>query len=365
MLLSPGEIYYYRISCENFHSKTYQFQSISAGSLWSPKIQISNDLSTEAKKDVSLQVQFGDADIKADGGLDKFMTHIENISARVPSIYLPSHGSSGANLKNYFELFTLPGAEWPLEDEMFYTTIGQLQIVGFNAKQFSEDNTGHIKRSLDKQLKHCSIHRKAMPWIMLISHDPVTCSADNAAACESINSLLHHYRADLYLTAQSRSYLRSWPIARDDSVLNTYHNADGYVLLGLGMAAPTYNNLIGWLRRKNPKAYMKDVGKDTQITAMVELPAPGKLCLRVLTSNEMPMDDFCIEKSVTNGLAYQSESSNSFEGFDLTAWLVLVLILAAAFILLLVFRRFLYSKLCIYMKSDGGVPLIHGKLLPV
>lgn len=335
--------------------------------MWSPKIKISNDLSTKAERDVSLQVLFSDIEIKEDGGLDGYMAHVEEISAGVPSVFLPSHTASSASLKSYYELFTLPGAEWPLEDEMFYTTLGQLQIVGFNAKQFSEDSTGQVQARLERQLKQFTVHRKSRPWIMLISQEPVSCSIEKPAACERINSILHKYKVDLYLTAQSRMYVRSWPVALDDSVLNTYHNADGYVLLSLGMAKPTYNNIIGWLRKKNPKVFMKEIGKDTKITASVELPSPGKLCLTVSTSSGMPMDDFCIEKSrsVVDGVTYRSDSNDSFPGYDYTAWLVLVLILATSFICLLIFRNFLYSKLCIYMKSDGGPPLLHGKLLPV
>ncbi|KAF6026582.1 hypothetical protein EB796_015112 [Bugula neritina] len=363
LIVHPGRQYFYRVLCAATHSKTYSFHSWRAGSGWSPSIAlVSGKLSERTVNTLKLKKHQLSLVTHIDSYTPRrhttdYLDTLQEFASEIPSLLLP-----GGEAAEESTLFPLPGAEWPVTEHTFYTLLGPLIVVGFRSDQL----TSQISR-LARVFDDIAAARETRPWLLVVSLDesfclPTKTISPRPAPCQKLFQLFIKHKVDLYVTGLASGYHRTWPIASDGSPLSTYHNAQGFVSVALGLreGEKLFNSLV------TAQHLMRNDSSVQNTYVTIELVSPGSLCSQVINPHsQVPVDQFCIDKVVQTNEVRHSMFSSQSETYDMKVWLVLVIILTVVFAGLLIFRRAVYTGVCKYMESNGGVPLYEGKLLTV
>lgn len=353
-MLSPGHQYFYRVSCAAVHSRIYNFTAWKVINDWKPRIAIIeksltaslvHKLSREVSE-LSLVIDNGNVDSYG----DKYLGSIRDIAASVPFLVNPNGGfhSSSNHDRNY--RFPLPKAGWPVERDLYHTVIGPAVIIGWNS--VGANDASDVIHSLELELKSIQRLRSAFPWLILISYDFKYCSnvsTQYTGMCSDFHKLFIKYEIDLLISSGSIGNLFATSHATrlvDSSRGMMFRNAsDGCVQASDNQCPDKYELLD-----------MNFLGTD-------------KLCIYVYQSDSFAYDqtrkELCYYKKVKTDIFKSVIHGETTISYDMTAWLSMVIILAVVIVISFVFHRYLYSKICNFMNSDGGVPLYHGKLFPV
>ena len=360
LIRSAGSLYYYRVACHALTSRTYKYYSWRSGNSWSPSWAVigskltnhSIESLTERKHKVSLVVH---ADDDGTQHSDSYLSQIESLAVSVPYLLLPAGAQNQQSNDSY--RFPLPGAEWPSRKDTFHTFLGPMIIVGFNSQQ-----SGVGVASLRKELSYVERYRKKFPWLIVMSQQLLLCppNSTNSAqtiSCASIFQLLTEFKVHLYIGGSSDGYLRTKTLPFTNS------HTEGIVSVGLG---------VGQHKQREPKTLPTEVVrahvssiKSTLLN--IRLDTPSSLCMDVLNAlNMVDIDNFCIRDRTIGSRIIEPHTFSGVGGtYDTRVWLCLVIILFTIFVCCIVFRRFLYAKLCRYVEADGGPPVYVGKLLSV
>lgn len=359
MLLSHGSTYYYRVSCGDVQSSTYEFTSWRGANLWKPVIQIYGSVhSTKALRRSALSSDRHPGvilhfDSYSDG--DKFSDLIEPVASRIPYILLPGQEQ---RVPQYGLRFQLPGGEFPLNRDSFRTVIGPVQIIGFNSYSLTTTHRIQALEWLREELTAASNTRRQYPWIIVASRSLSVCVSRDLqdTDCHQILALLRQFDVDLYLVGESPSYVRSVALGVDGKT-----DTHGVVILGLSTISSLSAQIF-----PTPELIAKSVN-GSSIAVSMKVKSGNKVCIQTDSLSERKMlDQFCMEKSVHTLALVEARNGDLYETHvDITAWLILVILLGTTFSILLLLRAKLYQRLCIYMESEGGPPLLFGKMVPV
>lgn len=357
----PGQQYHYRVVCESTYSSTHSFYSWRSGTGWSPNIAVVGGALTgdtihsltAARHKLSLAVHIGGM-----GNGASYLTQLADLAATLPFTPMSSGANKSPTNVSYFP--SPLDTTWPVNEQKFDITIGPVIILGFNT------NLRHSISWLSEKLASASKLRDEHPWLVVMSHQQwysLPNSTTLSSESHQLFSLLTKHKVDLYISGSSAGYQRSWPITSVGYPLNTYHNAKGFVSLGLGIRTPklTVANAL-------PTDYvMKHLGSIENALLNIGFDDPKSLCINVENlANQIAADHFCLVKKTGLRVKLSKGVLSGPEGtYDTGAWLSMVVILAVTFLLALVFRRYLYAKLCTYMHSDGGPPIYRGRLISV
>lgn len=348
-MLSPGHIYYYRISCGSVNTGTYNFTAWKTSNDWKPHIGIiggrfSPSLThklTHVESPLSLIIDNG----IAESYNDDYLSSIKDIAVHVPFLLTP-YGLQQTRVNQHRNYrFPLPKAGWPVEKLTYHTVLGPAIIIGLNS--FSEDDQILI-RSVEYELTTAKRLRSAIPWLILVSHDMKFCSNSGADTCRQFHKLLLQYEVDVLIQAGSIASL----FASEHSKKKIDPNS--------GLLFKNASDLCEKESRKCNNYDLLDL----------KFEQPDTLCIDVYqqsdTDQVLNVKQFCYFKTVSMERFRSSDvHGETVISYDKTAWLSMVIILALMILLGLVFHRYLYSKVCIFMESGDGAPLYHGKLYPV
>ena len=273
--LSPGTTYHYRVvdsGCES--RKKYLFRTFTQNI--SPKLLVYGDLGTVNGVSVpnligEIENQNADAvfhvgdmayDMPDDEGRngDKFMRMIEPIAANVAYQVLPGNHESGNNFSHYDHLFSNVDSTSGERNNFYYSTnIGPLHIISITTEfyfytGYGTDQIQSQYNWLVNDLREAtkSANRKVRPWIIVMTHRPMYCSADRSHCLKEVHTLrdgirgefgledlLHKFKVDLYIAGHAHIYERSYPLFREQVVSNSsdpYYNPKGLVHVTTGSA---------------------------------------------------------------------------------------------------------------------------------
>jgi len=274
--LKPGSTYHYKVSTDGeICRQKYSFRTLSND--MSPKLLIFGDLGTDDA--ISLpnligEVENQNADVvfhvgdlaynlndKHGRNGDKFMNMIEPIAANVAYQVLPGNHEKADNFSHYDNLFSMTDSRSGLRNNFYYSTnIGPLHVITITTEfyfypQFGTDQIQSQYNWLVSDLKEATKagNRKLRPWIIVMTHRPMYCSADRDHHCTEetkvvrdgyegkfgLEDLLHEHRVDLYVAGHAHIYERSFPVYRGKVSSNSshpYHNAKSMVHVVTGSA---------------------------------------------------------------------------------------------------------------------------------
>lgn len=196
-------------------------------------------------------------DLMSEGGRlgDVFMRAMQPMAAKVPWLTTPGNHETSSkplvNFTHYSARFAMPGAS-PGSVPPFYwsTDIGTVHVVAYNTEAFfwpALFDAQHIAAQtawLAADLARADANREAVPWIIVMGHRPMyctatqadgrcdgehevsragargTCSPDDGHTCwllgqsagPSIEALFHKHGVDVAFFGHVHSYSRSLPV---------------------------------------------------------------------------------------------------------------------------------------------------------
>lgn len=223
--------------------------------------------------------------------------------------------------------------------DLFYTTVGPMQLFAVNVTAlFGSDSSG-MWRELTQRLQRSAYVRSQKPWVVFVTYGPGQCEPSTTGRltpCNRLVKLLRNFRVDSYLVAGM--YFRTQ--------LRGSHNGS--------LPGPMWVSLRG-----DGTQSVKDqrMGSDKLKAIAIEADSRYQLCVTSIDCQSgIVINRHCVKGSAAMFIPVD---------YDKTVWLILVIILSAVFLGVIVTRKCLYERLCRYMNSYGGPPLLHGKLLPM
>ncbi|KAI9482514.1 Metallo-dependent phosphatase-like protein [Zychaea mexicana] len=201
---------------------------------------------------------------------DQYMNLMQEVWSQVPYLGVPGNHEGAYNYSHYKNRFkNVPFEDSNFDNSLMYSfNYKSLHLVSFSTEVYFDGTDEMIQTSinwLEEDLAEANKHRKQRPWIILITHHPVYCSAPNSEDCASnaarirdgpVNSVtqehwgglepvLLKHDVDLYLTGHVHNYERTLPVAKGNIAGNgSFHNAASYVEVINGNAGPPEATVI-------------------------------------------------------------------------------------------------------------------------
>ncbi|KAI9260762.1 Metallo-dependent phosphatase-like protein [Phascolomyces articulosus] len=195
---------------------------------------------------------------------DQYMNLMQEVWARVPYLGVPGNHEGAYNYTHYKNRFkNVPFEDSGFDNPLMYSVnYKSLHLVSFSTEVYFDGTDDMIQTAinwLDADLTEANKHRKQRPWIILITHHPVYCSAPNTEDCTTKAALLRDgkvnnvtgehwgglepillkHKVDLYLTGHVHNYERTLPVAKGKVAGNgVLHNPASYVEVIIGNAGP-------------------------------------------------------------------------------------------------------------------------------
>jgi len=200
---------------------------------------------------------------------DEYMRQAQLFTSRVPYMTTPGdHEWEAERLgadSEYFEYrhrFSMPGVPWPMPRSHLWYSL-DIGIV-----HFISINTGDLLRSsihtdtqltwLRQDLAKANHQRQQQPWIIMLGHQPIYCSASSMYAdCAQKDSMLrkvledviYEGGVDLYISGHQHRYERTWPTYGSQAFQTDYFNPLAPVYITNG--AMGYNYMIDTVLSKH------------------------------------------------------------------------------------------------------------------
>lgn len=145
---------------------------------------------------------------------DEYMNFVQAIYARLPVMTTPGNHEATYNFSHYKHRFNiLPFREsgYPDDATMYSFDYKALHFVSFSSEVFfSSSSLAERTRALawlDTDLDLANQNRHARPWIIVMAHRPLYCTAPDDSDCTAkaeimrrgLEQLLLKHRVDLYL----------------------------------------------------------------------------------------------------------------------------------------------------------------------
>ncbi|KAG2224631.1 hypothetical protein INT45_007876 [Circinella minor] len=195
---------------------------------------------------------------------DQYMNLMQEVWARVPYLGVPGNHEGAYNYTHYKNRFkNVPFEDSNFENSLMYSiNYKSLHLISFSTEVYFDGTDDMIQTAinwLDADLTEANKHRKERPWIVLITHHPVYCSAPDTEDCTTkaqylrdgkvnaatgerwggLEPVLLKHKVDLYLTGHVHNYERTLPVAQGKVAGNgALHNAASYVEVINGNAGP-------------------------------------------------------------------------------------------------------------------------------
>lgn len=156
---------------------------------------------------------------------DQYMNLMQEVWARVPYLGVSGNHEGAYNYSHYKNRFrNVPFEDSQSSNPLLYSfNYKSLHLVSFSTEVYFDGTDDMILSAtnwLDQDLTEANRHRKQRPWIILITHHPVYCSAPDSEDCTSkaarirdgpidnitqehfgaLEPLLLKHKVDLYLT---------------------------------------------------------------------------------------------------------------------------------------------------------------------
>ncbi|XP_029643331.1 acid phosphatase type 7-like [Octopus sinensis] len=184
---------------------------------------------------------------------DIFLSKLKNMVSRIPYLTVPGDHESFDNYEHYRHRFSVPNQDWPaLSNQLWYSLdIGVVHVISLETEHFMRNDLA-MKDQLDwlkNDLIKANANREQVPWIFVLAHRPLYCSAENLMEdCASDNSkvraalekILFTYGVDLILSGHEHCYERTWPIYQKRVLAYNYKDAPGPVHIVIGTFGYNY-----------------------------------------------------------------------------------------------------------------------------
>ena len=253
--LQPNSVYAYSVSSDGgkFFSRSYSFRTNSRSAV--QDVAIVGDLGVEhgrrafktlsveaAKGSIDAVFHVGDMayDLHDDDGRkgDMFLQLMQATAARVPFQVLPGNHEKKKNFTHFNSVFSMTDQGMTANtgdiNNFYYSSnVGPMHIVSMTTEfyfypKFGTEQLQSQYNWLISDLKEANRQRSVRPWIILLSHHPMYCSAHGKSAQADhdvvrkgyqgrfgVEKLLHDYNVDLYISGHTHTYERSLPVYRD------------------------------------------------------------------------------------------------------------------------------------------------------
>jgi acid phosphatase type 7 len=192
---------------------------------------------------------------------DQFMQQIEPLATRVPYMVAPGNHEEYQNFSHYQHRFSMPGAESGSNTVLYSSfNVGLFHIVSLSTELYFYPNYYNntlLQQQYDwlqKDLARANQERQIRPWILVFGHRPIYCTLDRndeAGICTldtskirdgvsytygeervgPLERLFHEQKVDFYFAGHMHSYERMWPVYREQTLANNYHNPESPVYL--------------------------------------------------------------------------------------------------------------------------------------
>ncbi|KAK3102068.1 hypothetical protein FSP39_008520, partial [Pinctada imbricata] len=267
--LHPGQKYFYAVRGKDDRSVSEQFSFTVPNPAKPVSVMVYGDMGTKStglpyivyeskQKHYDAVFHVGDVayDLGTNGGKigDKFLDRIQMLSAHVPYMTIPGDHDLFPNSKtHYLHRFSHPSSPWPMSsDKLWYSLdIGKAHFVCLSTEVFFSD-TKNIYTEMDwlvKDLENANANRKKIPWIIVMTHRPLYCSAeDKNEDCTSANSIVrkhfedmfYFYGVDLVISGHQHLYERTYPLYKSHALAYNYLDPKGPVHLIIGTMGNPY-----------------------------------------------------------------------------------------------------------------------------
>ena len=164
---------------------------------------------------------------------DDFMNMIQPVAANVPYQILPGNHEQYRNFSHYDNLFTMMDVTSGIRNNFYYSTnIGPLHVVSITDDFyfFTNYGTGQIVSQynwLVNDLKEANKpeNRRIRPWIIVLSHRPMYCSAsveyflteletvrNGIDGKYGLEHVMHDHKVDVFFAGHIHLYERTLPL---------------------------------------------------------------------------------------------------------------------------------------------------------
>lgn len=191
---------------------------------------------------------------------DEFLNLWQEVYARTPFMGVPGNHEAAYNYSHFKNRFdNLPYLESHFDNSLLYSfDYKSLHLISFSTELYFDGTPEMLQTGLnwlEADLQEANRHREQRPWIVLITHHPVYCSADsedctskaalirdgpltadNKTHWGGLEELLLKYKVDVYVSGHVHNYERTYPVAQGKVASTSYHNAPSYmeVIVGNG-----------------------------------------------------------------------------------------------------------------------------------
>ncbi|XP_067930375.1 uncharacterized protein [Watersipora subatra] len=335
--------YFYRITCNDKSSKTYSFVPWKRRNNWSPEIAVVAGkitkplvqyLSTSHRKP-SIIVNMAEAS----SNQNYMYASLEPLVTGIPFLPIPSLNSTLAPL--------------PQTSAFQHMKIGPVYVAVFNKRTVGSLDLREDLALLQRRRAEC-------PWLVLMSDHLPVCASDDTPwgktpGCRALTDLLVEFKVDMFIVGGQNGYQISRLVATD-SQFGSEGSLSSFIV-GLQTEGVSIHSLP-----ISPKVFKEH--PPALVTLLnLHIEHSDSLCFDVHKLNHsVLLDHTCIKKRA-------SVLSTEFNGLNVTydkrVWLVLVVTLSLVMLLLLVFRRYFWLRICKFLNSDGSLPLYHENMLAV
>ena len=173
----------------------------------------------------------------------------------------PGNHEEYQNFSHYQYRFAMPGTESGSNTVLYSSfNVGLFHIVSISTELYFYPNYYNNTlleqqyRWLQQDLTQANQERNLRPWILVFGHRPIYCTLDRndeAGICTldtskvrdgvtytygaervaPLESLFHTHQVDFYFAGHMHSYERMWPVYREQTLANNYHNPESPVYL--------------------------------------------------------------------------------------------------------------------------------------
>lgn len=187
---------------------------------------------------------------------DDFMNMIQPISSAIPYQILPGNHENFNNFSHYDNLFSMIDSRTGDWNNFYYSfNVGPVHVVSITDDFyfFTNYGTGQIVSQYNWLIADLAEanrpeNRMIRPWILVLSHRPMYCSAsieyfltemetvrNGIDGKFGLEQVLHDYKVDAFIVGHVHLYERTYPVFKD-IVQKSYHDAEYPVHIITGAA---------------------------------------------------------------------------------------------------------------------------------
>eukprot|EP01138_Halocafeteria_seosinensis_P014323 gb/GECG01014623.1/.p1 GENE.gb/GECG01014623.1/~~gb/GECG01014623.1/.p1 ORF type:complete len:504 (+),score=48.51 gb/GECG01014623.1/:1-1512(+) len=210
----------------------------------------------------NLAVHAGDIAYTLNRGGDGFLKKIEPIASKFPYHVVPGNHDMGSSLKHLRDRFSMPHGGLPNGNQWHSFDFGGIHVTMISTEVWHKRRSANIDRQyrwIEADLHNASrpARRSKVPFIVVVGHRPMYCSAGHAEChnvrnpvrkgSHGIEHLLQRYNVDMYFAGHVHAYERSLPVYDDKFEQQTDHHhyvkPNSTVHITIGNAGSKYKTM--------------------------------------------------------------------------------------------------------------------------